>query len=590
MKVDLIVSMAVVSVALEWVALRVSAGSVSARDTVASVALVVGIAGLGRLLQRRRQPAVQAAARAAVASLFLTGLLGSTLVELHLAWIFGCAPLFVGVWSWERLRQDRVAWGPRHQVVAMVCCMALDWGLRAGTRPVDLPAVPALLILTMAAGLWRYGAVFAPVAFLALIPGWGSVRWTATGPAPDGPDVVLITVDTLRWDVARDLASVRRIAASGRLFEAQATAPWTLPSMATIFTGLDVQNHGAYKNDAGDFGAISTDVATLAQRFAEAGYDTAATAENPFTGPWFGFGRGFAVFEHDDESPWALPGPPLATVGQSTGGAVASLFGLGGPVVGVERRLATADRFLAARRDRPLFLWIHLLDPHRPYRHAWSLDLPWSTRADLAWDGFDVDQWPQRSADVRAAYDHEVAVLDGALDTWLAGLYPQRRGRTVLLTSDHGEAFGEHGGWEHGHSMYQELLAVPIAVSAPVSDGPAGLVDVAPTLLRAAGLNNDGLDGRALQDPALIRPFRSMSVLYGEAHPRAVRLGDVKVIADDAAASVRFDLLTDPGELRGVPDTLLDDFLPVAGAGRGATELSPAVREQLRQLGYLDEE
>jgi hypothetical protein len=200
----------------------------------------------------------------------------------------------------------------------------------------------------------------------------------------------------------------------------------------------------------------------------------------------FGFDRGFAVFDYGGDllSRTALPRNAATRAARPV--AVHALLSrlptraarrvaarLGVPLADaaenlVERTLAVAAR----RRDRPLFLWVHLLDPHRPYRHVEGSAAPPELRerlgrltiAELREDPF----WttPVGRDALWAAYRHEVAAVDRALLRLLEGLGPPPApGRIVVLTSDHGEEFLEHGGLEHGHSLHQELLAVPLVIA-----------------------------------------------------------------------------------------------------------------------------
>jgi hypothetical protein len=572
--------------AFELVAARVSGGPLPLSQVGASLLLWLALELLARPSERLPVP-VRAALRGAVAGAYLWSSFGTTLVELGVPAAFAFAPAAVAVSTWSRLREGTTGWDGRAQAVASLLAALLDWGLRAGTRPQDLPLlmVAATAITALTLVRWPRAGLLCGAA--ALWPGRAPQPWPDR--VGNGPDVLLVTVDTLRWDAARDMDAFRRVGASGMLVEASAASGWTLPSMATVLTGRDVPFHRAVRRDDGGYTGISESVPTLAERLSAAGWHTAATVQNPFLGPWFGFGRGFDRLDHDDVGAWALPGPPFSAVARTTGTAVGSWLGLmSGPAVGVDRRLAWAREVLGLPRQAPLFLWVHLLDVHRPWRHAWELDLPWPKRAALAWDLWEVAAWRDHRDDVHAAYDHEVEVVDAALDAFLAGLPPGDR--VVVLTSDHGEAFGEHDGWEHGHALWQELLAVPLAVSGV--DAPArvpGNVDIAATVLHAAGLDLDGLDGVPLQTSGVPeRPLHAQSTLYGDPSLRALRLGAEKVIAADGGEPVRYDLSGDPGELRpGPAGALAGGLLPRPGTA-AREELSPAVREQLRQLGYVE--
>jgi arylsulfatase A-like enzyme len=192
-----------------------------------------------------------------------------------------------------------------------------------------------------------------------------------------------------------------------------------------------------------------------------------------------------------------------------------------------------------------------------------------------------------------------VEQVDRELLRLLDGLGPAPpRGRVVVLTSDHGEEFLEHGRFEHGHSLHQELLAVPLVVSG-VEPGeaaePAGLVDVAPTLLARAGLAHDDLPGRDLLARGGEAAYVAQNLLYDSspnAH-HAVRRGRWKLIVSPAGSRL-YDLEADPAERRDRAGER-----PALAAELGAWEVGPGAAgppqsidrreaEALRQLGYVE--
>ena len=498
----------------------------------------------------------------------------------------------------------------------------LAWSLGTGLPPGTLllgvaGAWCALWVLTRR----PLGAAvaFALCAVAALAPDPPlEVTWTDRGDvsAPEAPDLVLVTVDTLRADAAERMQSFRKLAESGVAFSAvQASAPWTLPSMASLFTGLPVAGHGARRLATGHFSGMPDDAATLASRLAAAGYDTlAVVAANPFVGPEFGFARGFDAFHHalvaDRFGLPRWPGPSL----RPTAPGLLALAGLWprsdrGDALHLVRR---ALGLFAQRRDRPVFLWLHLLDPHLPYAHAAEapLEPAWRRAVMRAREPRRMAADPRWSSEagqaaLRAAYDHEVAHVDVALLELLDGLGPRPpRGRIVALTSDHGEEFFEHGGFEHGHSFHDEVLRVPLVI-AGVEDAetgrredPAGLVDLAPTLLRAVGLDAADLPGRDLFAPGGPAAYTSRDLLYPEDarddESHAVRSGRWKVIVRGGAIRL-YDAERDPGERRDLAARQPALAARVAAladrAGRAGerVDLGAAESEALRALGYLTE-
>ncbi len=478
--------------------------------------------------------------------------------------------------------------------------------------PSPLAVESGRLLAALAAGAF---ALLSPLRFSG-----APVAWIATNAAPEAPDILLLSVDTLRADAAGEMEVHARLARDGAVFrEVQSAAPWTLPALATLHTGLPVSGHGAGLSILGSSG-IRASAPTLAERLAAAGYDTAAVvARNGFAGRGFGFDRGFAVFDYgcDVVARAALPRNQatcavrpvavhalLSFVPPGAVRRVASRLGL--PLVDgaegvVERALSVAAR----RRDRPLFLWLHFIDPHRPYRHVAGSDVPGELREKLA--SLSVKElradpvWrtPAGRDALWAAYRHEIRVLDRELVRLLDALGPPRaNGRITVFTADHGEEFLEHGGLEHGHTLYQELLAVPLVIEgagAGTHGSVAGLVDVAPTLLAAAGLPRDGLPGRDLFGPeAAAATYVSRNLLYGDAPEDVVgvRRGPWKVIASPTQTAL-YELETDPHERRNRSAELPELARELGASGVGEAALGPAVPmdaqdvEALRELGYV---
>lgn len=457
----------------------------------------------------------------------------------------------------------------------------------------EVPWIWPLAVVILAAALGRAAPL---LALVALIPG-SSTPWTASGPAPDKPDILLITVDTLRADRAPQM----RAFTDGDAFVAQAPSPWTLPSLATLHTGLQPDRHGAGRRvdpESGTegFAAIVDDVQTLAERLSEAGYDTAATVEQELGTPTFGLTRGFDRFELELIDRSVIPGSATSNVPILPGRALLAAVGLIEPVPrGLERRMAEARDVLASRRERPLFLWIHFLDPHLPYTHAWTApDMALRERVDMVYARFgtyDPLPDPEVLELIERAYDHEVQLIDAALLELLAEA-PPAAGRIAILTSDHGEEFGEHGGWEHGHTMFQELLAVPLTFHGlegiDEAATPVGLVDVTPTLLATLGLPADDLDGRNLRADGQAPPYPATNTLYGDPTLRAVYSDGRKLISGSEGCA-SYDLTRDPSEQHPLaPDMGLVEYLPRWDSTVGSPLRGDEVDAALEALGYLD--
>jgi arylsulfatase A-like enzyme len=475
-------------------------------------------------------------------------------------------------------------------VIAAWLVLSLQVGLPAPAIWLPVVGVFALVML-----LGPYAVLLSLAVF---VPGTSGPLEPLGERVARGPDILLISIDTLRADAARRMRSYQWLGERGTPLAGQAPSPWTLPSVATLLTGADPHIHHAVRGERG-YGSVASDVSTLAERLSEAGYDTALTAENPFTGAQFGLHRGFRRIDHESDRSWILPQALYSASPTPIGATLSSWLGLTERAAhGVAKRLDSARGFLQQRTAHPLFLWIHILDPHLPYTHAWGLDPhPLWRRAYLAHTNRTaIGEAPsvETLEMLKQAYAHEVDVVDAHLLRFLEQLPPAPNGRIIVMTSDHGEAFGEHGGWEHGHSMYQELLGVPlviVGIDGLPRGAVVGLVDVAPTLLASAGIDASGLSGRVLQSEAQDGAgYGSVNPLYGDLDMRAARMGDRKLIAEGESV-VEFDLSRDPEEAEPLDPSEVEvaSWLPPIPEMKGGVTLSPETEEQLRSLGYLED-
>jgi arylsulfatase A-like enzyme/Flp pilus assembly protein TadD len=297
--------------------------------------------------------------------------------------------------------------------------------------------------------------------------------WQASrrsGPELDlkGANVLLVTIDTLRVNRIGAYGNgsgltpaLDALASSGVRFEqAWSHVPITLPAHASILTGLIPPNHGVRNNSAFRLGAEPT---TLAERLRQAGYRTGAFVGAFVLDSRFGLDRGFD--EYDDR--------------YRPGGAAASFHF-------VERAaddvLRAATQWITQPEPGPWFAWVHLFDPHAPYRA------------------------PPAFQTGREPYDAEVAWTDSAIGSALDGL--RRAGQLdrtlVIVTADHGESLGQHGETTHGLFAYDATLRIPLIVSAPgldsrVVSAPASHIDIFPTVLDLVGESPGTTDGRSLR-------------------------------------------------------------------------------------------
>lgn len=411
--------------------------------------------------------------------------------------------------------------------------------------------------------------------------------------APPKPNVLLITVDTLRADFGEaDTPHLANLGSRGVVFE-QGRAPtsWTLPSLASVMTGVYPTTHGC--DDMRD--SLDPSFSTLAERLGAAGYATAAVASHLFLRPDFGLAQGFDDYDTD-----------LVKNLMKSHAAISS------PGV-TQRALAWLDD--RADDAAPFLLWAHYFDPHEVY-HA----------HDAFVDQYGADEELDR-------YRGEVAFTDQWIGRLLGGL--QKRGLAdntiIVVVADHGEEFRDHGGLRHGHTLYDELIRVPFVVVVPGEAGvyggrveprrlatAASSVDLLPTLLELCdvGLIGDDVAGRSLV-PALLGEPGAVDAtvpVLAEVALRAGRAADAVVFdgyklivhrdGDRAGAAELYHLDADPGEQVDLADAepdrvttyrrLLDELLADAEAraeafGRGAqAELDAADVKSLGDLGYVD--
>jgi arylsulfatase A-like enzyme len=348
-------------------------------------------------------------------------------------------------------------------------------------------------------------------------------REEAAGARAAGPNVLLLVLDTVRaWDVGwmgyyrPTTPRLSEWVAQGAMFNRMlATSPWTAPSHGSMFTG-----HLPTEISVNWDTPLDRRQPTLAEVMRDAGYATAGFVGNyRYAGSATGLDRGFG---HYDDYP--------VTVEQVLRSAQipARIFALPGVAERLgERRIlhggANAGdlnrrflRWVAGHGDRPFFAFINYFEGHAPYLPP----APWDSlflrardeRAERYWDAVQQIYGPgpfprEFLRETRDGYDGSIAYLDFEIDSLLTEL--QQRGvlqnTVVIITSDHGEHFGEHGLVQHGSSLYLPVLNVPFAIRAPgrvpagaAVNQPTSLRHLAATVLDLAGVRNPGLPGRSL--------------------------------------------------------------------------------------------
>ena len=420
--------------------------------------------------------------------------------------------------------------------------------------------------------------------------------------------VLLIVVDTLRADHlgvyghGRGTSpNIDRWSRDAAIFEtAVATSPWTLPTFGTLLTGELPSRHGAGFHEMIDgervFTALDSGVQTLPETLAQRDIATGAVMNNPFLHPRFGIARGFDTYDY-------VPGNNVE----------------------IRRADDVVDAAVGWLDDHgadPFLLLVHLFDAHlsydppHPFRGTFTGDPDAEGYRDVRVR--EIRPMLQRGEAVdfeflEAAYDEEIAFVDAEVGRLLDEV--QRRGigeRTlVLLTADHGEEFLDHGGFEHGHTMYQELLRVPLLAWGPgvvprrIQEA-VSLLDVPATILEGLGVETfTALPGvsllAALEGEALLasRTLVAEAPKYGADRSAAVQW-PLKVIRGPRDTLQLFDLVSDPAELVNLAaerprdaermSRILEAIQAsqtAAGGDSSPVELDPEMLRQLRSLGYV---
>jgi choline-sulfatase len=479
----------------------------------------------------------------------------------------------------------------------------------------------AASILLTGRGLAGRGFSGRAAGFARLFVLAAAVSCTPAGP----PDLVLVTLDTTRADrlgpYGFEGARTPRLDALAReamVYEhAYSTSSWTLPSHASLMTGLLPMQHGAQASTTHQAGSLGYPVRglgahfeTLAERVHAAGYTTAAVVAGPALAIEYGLDQGFDVY-HD-----SLDGPGEKLTGRR-GADVADL----------------AIAAIEAAGDAPLFLFVNFFDPHAPYAPPDSgragaaapdgrtLVKPFIQRLESGAPALPIGELPapgRRTLDAMlAGYDAEIAYMDLHLGRVLDALAERGRKSLVVVTADHGESFGEHYLLSHGAHLYEDNVRVPLIVRRP--DGAnAGTRVATPvqnhrafaTALVAAGLEIPAeLQVEPLSDAALpivTEVLRSQNNirLFGPFFDRdlwAIRdVGD-KLITSSRGEAALYDVEADPGELhdrsRQAPDrvAVLREKLAAIQQARAprfdaATRAAPDAdtEEALRALGYIE--
>jgi arylsulfatase A-like enzyme len=497
-------------------------------------------------------------------------------------------------------------------------------------------------------------ALFAAVGLAAFGFTPSVERMPAGAPEAKGgesrPSVVLIVLDTLRADhlelygyERNTMPELTRFARTHGVIAQQAIAngPSSLPTHASLFTGLYPVHHGAHKPflrdiDRGPVGyayRLDPRARTLAEGLADAGYWTVGISAN--TGPLapiFGLAQGFELYRSIPNprrqflrlTPWGVEEVTsrwveklLLAIGRAVPGA--RDYFLGVPYRRAAEITDEALRVLELGGTRPLFLFVNYMEAHSPYFPAEGfLDAFPGRSDDLLASGYDPriadgeGLNAEEQAHYKALYDGELRYLDREVARLLTGLQqnPGWDETLVVITSDHGESLGDHGGLEHSNGLYDEITHVPLIVKpgrntpgAPAMgsmlQAPIESVDVFATVLAHAGLAiPDGIDGRnwgADRQHGFAWLYPSPELPEEQ---RSVQQGSWKLIRSSTGKTQLFNRDLDPGESLDLSvaeqmrtealGDVLDTIVPRRQRPKAEVpKLNRELIEQLRALGYL---
>ena len=470
------------------------------------------------------------------------------------------------------------------------------------------------------------------------------------------PNVILISVDTLRADHVSSYGydkpttpSIDALAARGiRFAHAASTAAFTVPTHASMMTGLYPSSHGAtYQyDDPSSFviRGMSPETPTLAEILSRHGYETAGFVSCSLVGRQFGFARGFSVYDDRFDR---LQRARAQLFARSLLFRGLEQYGVFKPEdLDGERHASEVNPLVEdwlrgrAAPNQSFFLFVHYYDAHAPYapppeyaRRGDGSPIEAIYQGNLLLHGA-YTLTPEALDDTLALYDGEIRYVDDHVGRLMKLLETSGalRNAIVILTSDHGESFGEHDHWAHTRVLYEDVVRVPFIMQLPqgrgagsvITDAIAQPTDILPTVLSTVGLavprEVQGKDLTALLDPGRSRPrapSRAASTAFSEqmhdadsarrfgsryeADLQAVRTLRWKYIFSSKGPEELYDLTADPAEctnLAGLKPGELLSMRELMGIWRrsiGAPiethareEIDPATIENLRSLGYIE--
>jgi arylsulfatase A-like enzyme len=420
------------------------------------------------------------------------------------------------------------------------------------------------------------------------------------------PSIVVFLTDTLRADRLSTYGfgkatspALDALARESLVFEdAWAQSSWTRPTVASLFTGLHPATHGA----VGFERPLAQRFTTLAEALEQAGYRTGAIVSNHVVHNRFGFAQGFDAWNDGEAKLYGLPAADV-----------------------VHRGLRFVDS-----TPGPFFLYLHTMEPHAVYEPSAEAFRLFAAPGEERRPSRPILMRPKIGAGAArfldTLYQGEVWDNDRAFGALVEGL--RQRGRLdtslLLFTADHGEEFLDHGDKGHGHSLYRELIRVPLVVRLPGGarggtreSFPVAQVDVMPTLLGLVGVEapprSEGRDlsgswlgkGRPRGPAVLVAETR-----FGKSEKQSLRVGDLKLIlnqdprryGEGGGPTELYDVARDPGEKDNLAERepiaaawlerrlrfLLATWRHAAKAPAETVEITDEDREALKALGYVN--
>ena len=442
--------------------------------------------------------------------------------------------------------------------------------------------------------------------------------------ADNRPNVLIVLVDTLRADHTSlygyskpTTPHLEEIAAEGWVLRSHlTTAPWTKPAVASLITGLHPTAHGSrlgqfdqidslrQAGKAPKIETLSDQHVTLAERFRDTGYRTAAFVANYHLTPRFGYDQGYEHY-HFDPNRYRWDSLPNEVVKLSDAQIITS-----------------AMEYLSAE-SRPAFVWCHLMSVHD---YTYPSDFSASDFLSESETPIDPSSYQYRRVDryktieeAVAEYDTSISYVDHLIGRLFSYLVEEEPNTLLIVTSDHGEEFFEHGGFEHVYTLYNEQLRVPLLAWGPgIPTGnqifPTSAVDVVPTLIDMLDLSPDphllgsnffAADPESLEDREIFAEMHHR----GPAKRFALFLPDKKIILNERKSDLKknIEIYEDPlaieranisGEvsesmisgyeerIQSWRDTTRLQLKTRVGSGT-ETELEDVDIEGLKALGYI---